>query len=245
MSTKLLEKLGLTSLITKITNTFAKKSDTYTRTEIDADLNLKQNKLTFDDSPTQGSLNPVRSNGIYVALSTKQNSLEEAQYFPDGDGDSKRIKATYLNNFLFTLFPALGWINNTNDGYICFGRKKGKTTSSGSDTVEPRVAIVYGKITKVITKINYDQNNYSYSSNANKFTFPSLFTNTHKKIRAITFVEDYNSQVSASPLRFVPAYQTVDNESVLGGFYAIHDTSDSITGYYIAVIGKDGDNEGV
>ena len=38
-------------------------------------LNLKQNTLTFDSSPTENSTNPVTSDGIYTALSAKQNNL--------------------------------------------------------------------------------------------------------------------------------------------------------------------------
>ena len=35
----------------------------------------KQDVLTFDDTPTQGSFNPVTSNGIYSAIEQKQGSL--------------------------------------------------------------------------------------------------------------------------------------------------------------------------
>ena len=37
--------------------------------------NSKQNALTFDDTPTNGSNNPVKSGGIYTALAGKQNTL--------------------------------------------------------------------------------------------------------------------------------------------------------------------------
>lgn len=37
--------------------------------------NTKQNILTFDTVPSSGSVNPVTSNGIYVALQDKQNIL--------------------------------------------------------------------------------------------------------------------------------------------------------------------------
>ena len=47
-------------------------TDAYTKTEID---NAKQDKLTFDDAPTTGSNNPVKSGGIKSALDGKQNSL--------------------------------------------------------------------------------------------------------------------------------------------------------------------------
>lgn len=41
--------------------------------------NAKQNALTFDAAPTSNSNNPVKSGGVYTALSGKQNSLSEAQ----------------------------------------------------------------------------------------------------------------------------------------------------------------------
>ena len=53
----------------------ADSADVYTQTEIDTLLNAKQNKLTFDNSPTANSSNPVKSNGIKTALDGKQNTL--------------------------------------------------------------------------------------------------------------------------------------------------------------------------
>ena len=43
--------------------------------ELDAKFAAKQNTLTFDDAPTSGSNNPVKSGGVYTALAGKQNSL--------------------------------------------------------------------------------------------------------------------------------------------------------------------------
>lgn len=51
---------------------------TVTDTEKDT-WNGKQNALTFDDAPTSNSGNPVKSGGVYTALSGKQNNLSEAQ----------------------------------------------------------------------------------------------------------------------------------------------------------------------
>lgn len=53
----------------------ADSADVYTQTEIDTLLNAKQKKLTFDNSPTANSSNPVKSNGIKTALDTKQDTL--------------------------------------------------------------------------------------------------------------------------------------------------------------------------
>lgn len=42
---------------------------------IEAGLNEKQDALTFDNAPTEGSTNPVTSGGIYTALDGKQDTL--------------------------------------------------------------------------------------------------------------------------------------------------------------------------
>lgn len=41
----------------------------YTKAEVDYLLSEKQNTLTFDNTPTSGSTNPVTSGGIYTAIS--------------------------------------------------------------------------------------------------------------------------------------------------------------------------------
>jgi hypothetical protein len=45
------------------------------QTDLQNALDGKQDDLSFDSSPTDGSSNPVTSNGVYDALATKQNSL--------------------------------------------------------------------------------------------------------------------------------------------------------------------------
>lgn len=47
-------------------------------------LDGKQDALTFDDTPTYGSNNPVKSNGIYDALATKANTDMVAADFNAG-----------------------------------------------------------------------------------------------------------------------------------------------------------------
>lgn len=44
-------------------------------TEINTALAGKQDALTFDDAPTSGSVNPVKSGGVYSALEGKQDAL--------------------------------------------------------------------------------------------------------------------------------------------------------------------------
>lgn len=53
-------------------------TDAYTKTEVDAALANKQNTLTFDDTPTQGSSNPVTSGGVYDAMSGAGMIVDDA-----------------------------------------------------------------------------------------------------------------------------------------------------------------------
>ena len=51
-------------------------SSTFTKTTITDELNTKQDTLTFDNTPTLNSNNPVKSNGIAVGLNEKYNSAD-------------------------------------------------------------------------------------------------------------------------------------------------------------------------
>ena len=55
---KMVSLTGLKTLLTKLKSTFATKTE----------VNQKQDKLTFDSTPTSGSTNPVTSGGVYDAL---------------------------------------------------------------------------------------------------------------------------------------------------------------------------------
>lgn len=58
-------------------------ANTTTKEKIDALATTvagKQNALTFDDVPTDNSNNPVKSNGVYDALATKQGKPTEITY---------------------------------------------------------------------------------------------------------------------------------------------------------------------
>lgn len=73
----------------------ANKDETYTKTETDTLLNNKQNTLTFDDTPTANSNNPVTSGGIKTALDTvisyADNLLGMKRYGVTGVGGSAAV----------------------------------------------------------------------------------------------------------------------------------------------------------
>lgn len=55
----------------QIANAFSRALNDMTDAQINALLAQKQNTLTFDNSPTSGSSNPVKSDGVFTALSGK------------------------------------------------------------------------------------------------------------------------------------------------------------------------------
>lgn len=57
----------------------------------------KQDTLTFDDVPTDGSTNPVKSNGIYDALAEKQDSATAVTH-TQSTGVGSATKGTYVDS---------------------------------------------------------------------------------------------------------------------------------------------------
>lgn len=55
------------------------------QTELSEQINTKQDKLTFDETPTENSENPVKSGGVFRALSAKVNTEELDNYVQNTD----------------------------------------------------------------------------------------------------------------------------------------------------------------
>ena len=70
-------------------------------------IGTKQDRLTFDTQPTQNSLNPVQSGGIYEALGHKQDALEFDQE-PTQYSTNPVVSGSLYNIFqaINSLFPA-------------------------------------------------------------------------------------------------------------------------------------------
>lgn len=65
-----------------VANTYA------TQSSLSTGLAGKQDKLTFDSTPTSGSTNPVTSGGVYTAINTKQNLITISTAEPTSDDGS-------------------------------------------------------------------------------------------------------------------------------------------------------------
>lgn len=69
----------------EVSQTYETKSDaTAKETALQTAINAKQDILTFDNVPTNGSSNPVKSDGIYDALATKQPNISDLQTIRSG-----------------------------------------------------------------------------------------------------------------------------------------------------------------
>lgn len=69
----------------QIANAFSRALNDMTDAQINALLAQKQNTLTFDNSPTSGSSNPVKSGGVFTAISAEATSRQNA--------DTKQVNA--------------------------------------------------------------------------------------------------------------------------------------------------------
>lgn len=128
----------------------ADTDDVYTKTEIDSKLNQKQNTLTFDNTPTSGSNNPVTSGGIKLLLDEKANS---------SDVYTKLETDTAINNKLSNVYRAAGSI------------------SSGDMLVDWSVnPPVYGTVYILLNDVTGNFNCYFTKIDKSKFTFGSSGT---------------------------------------------------------------------
>ena len=85
----------------------------------EVDLNAKQDILTFDDTPTKDSNNPVKSSGIFNALSDKVNTTDIASFSKLGLVQASGSFAIGINNsgILYISKATNDMIDKKVDGY--------------------------------------------------------------------------------------------------------------------------------
>lgn len=104
-----------------VTNQLATKAEinnVYTKTEVDTKLDDKQDTLTFDNEPTAGSSNPVKSNGIYTITNGLQDHANKngAKNFLESKGGE-----AYSGNAHFVTNPDGSiTVNGTASAYLPF-----------------------------------------------------------------------------------------------------------------------------
>lgn len=118
---------------------------------LDKTMPKKQDKLTFDNVPTSGSSNPVKSSGIYTALQGKQSSLTFDNAPTSGSSNPVKSSGIYTalqgkqSSLTFDSTPIQGSTNPVTSGgvyghRVVAGQKEGETlgtnaTSEGTNTI--------------------------------------------------------------------------------------------------------------
>lgn len=138
---------------TGTTNKFVTASDI-------TNWNSKQNALTFDDTPTNGSNNPVKSGGIYTALAGKQNTLVAGTNITI-DPTTNTISATggasiTVDSALSTtsenpvqnkvITEAINTAQNTADGAVAKNTEQDTAIANAQSTAENALNVANGAV---------------------------------------------------------------------------------------------------
>ena len=121
---------GITSLLKD------KLIDLPTATELATQLAAKQNTLTFDPTPTEGSTNPVTSDGIHAAINVEKERAEAAE---EALNTNKADKATTLAGYGITDAYNKTEVNNMittpNQNYVTVATYASLPASGSTDTI--------------------------------------------------------------------------------------------------------------
>lgn len=138
--------------------------------------NSKQNALTFDDTPTNGSNNPVKSSGIYTADTTLQNNID--------------AEATARENADRSIINALNSKENTSN-------KVTTLSNTATHTQYPSAKTVYDALQKLSSSVavptTYSKF-FDFYTLANKGD-PSVTANRELYINTVSFTAPKGTKV--------------------------------------------------
>ena len=125
-------------------------------TATQAALDLKQDVLTFDDAPTDGSNNPVKSNGVYDALQTLEAEIDTKVDAEEGKGLSSNDFTDALKAKLDSIEPSgevnvqSDWnVTDTEDDAYIRNKPHVVTVEEGVAQWSPSITYQPGSITNV------------------------------------------------------------------------------------------------
>lgn len=177
-----------TTIATQLGNK-ADKSDTYTKTEVDTALSNVQGQLTFDNTPTANSQNPVTSDGIYNALQRNSgggssiivdSTITQGGTNPVTGGAIYTALDTKQDTLTFDTSPTSGSTNPVTSGGVHTAlESKGDVTT---DTAQ--------NITGVKTFVGQKTINFKQSAANNKLGF-TLYGNTGTERGYLEFNPQY------------------------------------------------------
>ncbi|MBQ4232657.1 MAG: hypothetical protein II699_05200 [Lachnospiraceae bacterium] len=140
------EKIGSTSIDVSgyVTDVELQEalSSYYTKSEVNQLISNKQDRLTFDTTPTEGSTNVATSGGIFTALQRKQNQLTfddmplEGSTNPVTSGGAFDALSVKQNKLIFDTTPTEGSTNPVTSGGVfdAFSVKQDKLTFDTTPT---------------------------------------------------------------------------------------------------------------
>ena len=160
------------------------KSQVYTKSEMDSALSGKQNTLTFDNAPINGSTNPVTSDGIYDALAVKANAatVNEALALK-ADADSVYTKQeTYTQSQVGTLLNnGINTHNTSNTAHAdireTLSQKANSADVQNALALKANSADVYTK-SEVYTQTETDNLLSAKANSADVYTKSETYTQT-------------------------------------------------------------------
>lgn len=120
------------------------------QTDLQDALDAKQNTLTFDSTPTNGSSNPVTSDGIHDALATKQSTLTFDSAPTDGSNNPVTSNGVYdalagkQNTLTFDTTPTASSTNPVTSGGIKTALDSKSNNSILGDAFSTSVAYAVG-----------------------------------------------------------------------------------------------------
>jgi len=119
-----------------------------------ANIETKQDILVFDDSPEEGSNNPVKSGGVYSSIQNAEEKVKLRQK------SVTLVSSSWVGNGFWTQsFPANGYsvTENTRVDLSCNRENMGKLLNSGTESVyvsnDGGVLVVYATGAKPSTDI--------------------------------------------------------------------------------------------
>ena len=216
---------------------------------IETELEGKQDTLTFDTTPTDGSNNPVTSNGIFDALAGKQNTLTFDTTPTDGSNNPVTSDGIFdalagkQNNLTFDTAPTNGSTNPvTSDGiFDALAGKQNELTFDADPTENSRNPVfsggVYNALVNIETEVSHLQpETFTYDNVNQRTTTDKTFAqlvaayNLGKPIIAVRSISTTGGDV------VIRAYMTpvmFDNNSIFAFTTSIVDGFEQIVETWI------------
>ena len=191
---------GITSLLKD------KLIDLPTATELTTQLAAKQNVLTFDTTPTEGSTNPVTSDGIHAAINVEKERAEVAEETLQNNIDQERARA---------LAAEQGLLDEYNELYALYQTLQNGTiipvAAADWPVSNPQQNVIY-RVANSVTPTAYSDYMYNGTNTIllADFTFPGIDSEpTPDSTNLVTSGGTFDAIMQNGPAFDLSAYNAV------------------------------------